>query len=83
MEKERLSNIMAFGEDVKPKTREQLLADLRRKEEQSKAPAVDRFDESKIAFPSNALSAYLVKALLELWSKELQWRNRGDKARLF
>ena len=47
-EKERLSNFMAFGEDVKPKSREQILKEKRAKDkEKEEAANVDRFDESK------------------------------------
>nr|CAB3226780.1 UPF0193 protein EVG1-like [Phallusia mammillata] len=42
-EKDRLSNIMAFGEDVKPKSKEEKLKELRLKTTQVKK--IDRFDE--------------------------------------
>ena len=39
---------MAFGEDVKPKSREQILKEKRAKDkEKEEAANVDRFDESK------------------------------------
>ncbi|XP_076824027.1 UPF0193 protein EVG1-like [Clavelina lepadiformis] len=41
-EKDRLSNIMAYGEDVKPKSKQQILQERRRKTD---LPQVDRFDE--------------------------------------
>uniref|UniRef100_F6VB34 Uncharacterized protein n=2 Tax=Ciona intestinalis TaxID=7719 RepID=F6VB34_CIOIN len=42
-EKERLSNIMAYGEDVKPKSQLQKLAEERQK--MKELPRIDRFEE--------------------------------------
>jgi len=38
---------MAFGEDVKPKSREQILKEKRAKEKEKEAINIDRFDESE------------------------------------
>ena len=45
-EKQRLSNIMAYGEDVKPPSKAEMLEKIRQKNSRN-LPKKDRFDESK------------------------------------
>ena len=45
-EKQRLSNIMAYGEDVKPPSKAEMLEKIRQKNARN-LPKKDRFDESK------------------------------------